>query len=340
MQLLQTDFEGQLDSRDPIHTHLALSVLPRAGIKLKRPDFEIKFLNRRQAVYLYEEKKSQSRFVCKFFGSRRHLTEKECRKLLSHEFRSLIGLRAKGFCGYPLRVVRPLSRSEKMNCLLVEDFVNGHDLDYYIEKAAFEGHKDRLLRKLTMLADFLAKLHTATALSGRINFKNTAREFRDTVRSLRQGGLLNTETTGDLLRSCAAWERTTSMWADHSVLVHGDVTPTNFIFHPETGLTAIDLERMRTADRAYDLGFLAAELKNHFAWRILRSEASEPFINHFFQAYCANFSDPRATFKAVTYRNRFYMALGELRIARNPWLPGRHRSWLCAEALRCLQISE
>jgi hypothetical protein len=31
------------------------------------------------------------------------------------------------------------------------------------------------------------------------------------------------------------------------------------------------------------------------------------------------------------------MGLGELRIARNEWLPWEHRKWLTTEAHRCLQ---
>ena len=121
------------------------------------------------------------------------------------------------------------------------------------------------------------------------------------------------------------------------MLVHGDATPTNFIFHPEDGVTAIDLERMHPADGVYDVGMLAAELKHHFAWRRLQAHEAERFISHFFRAYCEGFPNPQKAFRAITQRNRFYMALGEVRIARNPWLSQAHRDWLIEEALRCLQ---
>ena len=127
------------------------------------------------------------------------------------------------------------------------------------------------------------------------------------------------------------------MSEDKTVLVHGDATPTNFIFHPEDGVTAIDLERMRRSDRAYDLGLIASELKHHFAWRMLRADAAEPFISHFLRAYCDHFEDPASIFKTITYRNRFFMALGELRIAQNEWIQKEHRTWLAEEAFRCLQ---
>jgi hypothetical protein len=86
------------------------------------------------------------------------------------------------------------------------------------------------------------------------------------------------------------------------------------------------------------LAFLViAEIKHHFAWRILRAGAAEPFIRNFLWAYCQKFRDPESTFREITYRNRFFMSLGELRIARNRWLPWKHRKWLAEEALRCLQ---
>lgn len=43
----------------------------------------------------------------------------------------------------------------------------------------------------------------------------------------------------------------------------------------------IDLERMQEADRAYDLGAMAAELRHHFAWRNGRAHDAGPFIGHF-----------------------------------------------------------
>jgi hypothetical protein len=94
---------------------------------------------------------------------------------------------------------------------------------------------------------------------------------------------------------------------------------------------------MHPADCVYDIGFLAAELKHHFAWQLIQSNAAEPFISHFLQSYCEGFPDSEAVFTAITQRNPFYMALGELRIARNPWLPLKHRTWLIEEALRCIR---
>jgi aminoglycoside phosphotransferase (APT) family kinase protein len=337
MEVATVTDSWRLDEGDPLHSHLAQIVLPRAGKAVKHPDFEVGRLSNNGEVYAYQERESRSLFVCKFFGSRWYLSEQERKDGLNYEFKNLSTVRDMGFCKFPYRVVRPLSMDERLNCLLVEDFVRGRDLDWYITKAAYEGQREGLFRRLTELAHFLAEVHNRTAHTARVNFANTATYFRHVSESLAGDGLIDSGAAGNLRRLCSDWERNAAMWEDVPVLVHGDVTPTNFIFHPHDGVTAIDLERMHSADRVYDIGMLAAELKHHFGWRVFQADAAEPFIDRFLCAYCEDFPEPESVFNAVTYRNRFYMALGELRIARNKWLPREHRKWLTDEARRCLQ---
>ncbi len=338
MKSLSALSSGRLRARSNLHKHLSNIVLPFAGINVAQPDFELHRLSIWQEVYLCKERNSSTPIVCKFFGSRSHLSKKKRLDLLNQEFGNLNAVREKGFCEFPYQVVRPLSKNEQINCLLVEEFARGNDLDYYLAKAAWEGQHEKLLKKLTMLAHFLAELHSRTALTARVNFADTADYFRHLVDSLARLELIDELAVGEFKCLCHEWTVIPEMWADISVLVHGDVTPTNFFFHPEDGLTAIDLERMHPADRVCDLGMLAAELKNHFAWRVFKADAAEPFITHFLRAYCDGVSDPESRFNAITYRNRFYMALGELRIARNIWLTLEHRKWLIDEARRCLQL--
>ncbi|MDY7036276.1 MAG: phosphotransferase [Thermodesulfobacteriota bacterium] len=151
-------------------------------------------------------------------------------------------------------------------------------------------------------------------------------------------GIIRLEAGIELDHLCQEWERDPAMLEARSVLVHGDATPTNFIFDHEDGLTAIDLERLRFSDSLYDLGFLVAELRHHFAWRILKADAAEPFITCFFRHYCEQFPYPGSVFDKITHRNRFYMALGELRISRNTYLHPGHPKWLVENALSCLRI--
>ena len=337
MQSCTTKRGQPVDNREPLYEHLNSIVLPKAGIEVKCPNFEASRLRANQDVYLFEELKSRNRFVGKYFVFRYQLSEEERKNSLNHEFSNLCLTREKGFSDYPNRIVRPLSKSEQIDCLLVEDFVRGHDLDYYISKAAFDGQHERLLRKLTLLGHFLSFLHRQTAADHSVHFKESSTYFRLTIEAMIHQEVIDGTMAAAFEQLITEWEGMGEMTQDEAVLVHGDATPTNFFFHPEDGITAIDLERMRLADRVFDIGFLAAELKHHFALRICHAEVAERFIDHFLHAYCEGFSDPNAVFGKISGRNPFYMALGEIRIARNSWLPQKHRVWLIEEALRCLK---
>jgi len=185
-----------------LHSHLALVALPSAGIKVEHPDFEVSRLGSGQGVYKYRERKSRSLFVCKFFGSRWYLSEIERRKGLNYEFKSLNALRKMGFCKYPYRVVRPLSKDENINFVLVEDFARGHNLDYYLAKATYEGQHERLFRNLAELANFLAKLHTSIAEKRRVNFADSLRYFRYLLEPLAQEGLIGARALGNFVSLC------------------------------------------------------------------------------------------------------------------------------------------
>ena len=162
--------------------------------------------------------------------------------------------------------------------------MDGHDLDYYIARAVHNEEEERLMRKLQMLAHFLAQLHGLPTMRKRVHFEVISNYFRAVVKSLAIEGVIDSWKVNEFYQLCNSWNSNTDIWNDRLVLVHGDATPTNFIFHPEEGITAIDLERMHPSDRTYDIGFIAAELKHHFAWRILQADAAESFIRYFFDA--------------------------------------------------------
>lgn len=330
----------RLETRHPMHSHLKNVVLPRLGIEIRHPNFELVCLNKPKAVYLYREHKSDAFLVGKFFGNRCKpcdQIENNPKESLKQEFRNLLMIRNMGLNKRPRQVVRPLSKNEKISFVLVEEFVRGHNLDYYISKAIYDGESQRLKGKLRILANFFADLHKLMRAESHINFEEISTFFRFLVKTLSVQGIIKPEMLKEFERLLNVWADNHDIWKNRSVLVHGDATPTNFIFHPEEGITGIDLERMNLSDPAYDIGLISAELKHHFAWRVFQANAAEPFIGHFFRAYCDEFEDPESTFKAITYRNRFFMALGELRIGLNKWLPWEHRKWLAQEAFRCLQ---
>lgn len=326
-----------INPRTRLYEHLNHVVLPEMGIELRCPDFNACRLSPDKNVYLFEEENSRSRFVGKFFGFRLQLTAVEQKSSLDIEFKNLANTREKGLFGFPHRIVRPLSKDEQSYCLLAEDYVRGHDLDYYIARAAHDGQHDRLMQKLALLGRFLCALHLQKPGDHQKRSKDPPSYFHSMVDGMKRKKLMGVETAFEFSRMIAVWQKADGMSGDTAVLLHGDVNPTNFFFHPEDGVTAIDLERMHCGDRVYDIGFLAAELKHHFAWRIQNAKLSERFIDHFLHAYCEGFEDAGAVFREISGRNPFYMALGEIRIARNGWLPEKHRAWLIEEALRCLK---
>ena len=328
--------DRRIGTKDPLYRHFKTVVLPRAGLEIKTPAFESVRLKTRETIYFFEEKNSRFCFIGKFFGFRPRLSTSTHRNCLNQEFKNLLLAQKIGLNRTPHRVVRPLSKTEQLNFLLVEDYVRGRDLDYYIGKAAHQGQYERLGRKLDMLAFLLFKLHSSLPEGDPVDFRAEVNGFQLMIEKLVRRRRLKAKNASYFSRLLNEWLKVDEMHAVRSVLVHGDATPTNFIFHHEDGITAIDLERMRMADCLVDISMLAAELKHHFAWRILKAEAAEPLINRFFKIYCAQFPDPEAAFEQMTLRNRFYMALNEIRIARNSWVTTAHRQWLVEEAQRCL----
>ena len=81
---------------------------------------------------------------------------------------------------------------------------------------------------------------------------------------------------------------------------------------------------------------MAGELKHAWGWRRADFSGSEAAIRHFFRMYLtAAGLDPALTCRLFSL-NPFYMALAELRIARNLYLTRDYRRELVAEARRCL----
>jgi thiamine kinase-like enzyme len=327
----------RLYETDPLYSHLTEAVFPSLGIEMINPEIDSVCLNKNQTVYLYAERKSNTMLVGKFFGNRLVQHNFNPEETLDQEFNNIITIRDKGLNRHPYRVVKPLSRKKEINCLLVEEFIRGHDLDYYIAKAAYEGKHRRLMKKLKFLGSFIALFHKLTIGNETVGIEEVTNYFMSLVESLARDKIMDARIVQNFKFLCEEWKQDKRMWDDRAVMVHGDATPTNFIFHHKDGVTAIDLERMKLSDRVYDIGMLAAELKHHFAWRILNAGASEPFIEHLIRSYCEEFESPDSMFRAIRERSGFFVALGKLRIARNEWLNKGHREWLIEEAYRCLQ---
>lgn len=332
---MAASYLGTLDRRDPLYDVLALRIYP----ELRAPVFHVERLSRHRLVYRYREARTDRAVVGKFFDTRDPDDTKVAR--IKSEYRNLIRLRYLGLNAQPHAVVKPLCREDRIGLALAEEYVEGKDLDHYLRRAAWKGATDALDRVLAHLADFLHRLHSRSAPGNGARPRMTVRlddaggYFATLIAKLARQGLLNPDAVVAYLRLRDRWLARARMRAE-TVTVHGDPTPTNFLFPTGDDVVAIDLERMKTADRAYDLGMVCGELKHAWLWRTSRRDLSEPFIGRFLRRYAGHDPAPDDAFRLITGRLPFYMALTELRIARNTWLDWDYRQRLVREAGACL----
>ena len=232
-------------------------------------------------------------------------------------------------------VVTPLGENRDLSALLVVERAPGLTLDFFLAKAIFEQQSDQLLQTLNHLARFLVKLHETCKTDKSLSPELPQCYLSSLLNSLGEGLL------DPLLRNAIEkyalqwWNAETVFGSDRETIVHGDATTTNFLFD-NGNVTAIDLQDMKWADRCWDLGFIAAELKHHFMWRTGSGQAAEPFIGHFLWEYTVDYGDTNF-FHVITRKIPLYMALGLLRIARNLYLDESYRKLLILEAKRCLK---
>lgn len=322
---------GHLPSSDPLYDYLRREILPQLGATIDHPDFRVFRVSAFGRVYVYQERRSRTQMVGKFFGTPGQTTPASCRRM-HREFEGLSFLRRIGFAGYPHYVARPLGRNKDLCCLVAVEHCSGTSLDEFISRAIWHGGRDALFRKLTALGYFLATLHNRTGQGVSVDFDQEVSYFNQLTTQLLDHGRIGWAWARELCRRGDQWRERSCMWQDQQVMVHGDVTPTNVLFGDGLWVIAIDLERMKAADRVFDLGRVAAELKHAFWLHTGEGRQAEPFIGHFLWEYACHFPNRHSAFAAVTQRLPFYMAANEIRIARNDWVGDHHRRRLLQEA--------
>ena len=327
---MQKQYVGHLSLRDPLHPYLVHDVLPQLGIRNTFAEFRVFSLKHRK-VYLYEECQSHTRVVGKFFVNGRHATAEADRRM-QQEFENLELLRGYGLAGYPHHIVRPLGTNSWLNSVLVEEYSRGMALSAFVNNAIHHGQSQPLFEKLTALAYFLATLHNRTANGQGVDFHQDCAYLDRLVRNLQSQQVIGAWDADELYWLRDRWRDKPRMWEDNQVLVHGDATPSNVLFGRGLNVIAIDLERMKRADRTFDLGRITGELQHYFLQATGNKYAAEPFIGHFLWEYACHFPNRGRAFHSITGRLPFQMALTLLRIARNSWVSGHQRRRLVEEA--------
>ncbi len=328
---------GHLSQKDHFYIYLCREILPQLCLNGAPPDFRVYSIPASNHVCLYEDPRNGTRLIGKFFGGILNRSPQTAFRRMEREFNNLQRLRSVGFAGYPHSVVRPLGLNGSLNCVIVEEFCQGTPLTDFLDRAMQEGAKEKLIQKLTALAYFLATLHNKTATSEPTDIDSDCSYFDRIIGQLRQSGHIAREREHEFSHLKERWRNKGHMREERTVTVHGDVTPTNILFGDGLQVVALDLERMKRADRVFDLGLVTGELKHFFMQQTGDHLRAEPFIGHFLREYSCHFPDPEHAFASITRGLPFYMGLTLLRIARNSWINGEYRRQLLNEARKTLE---
>jgi hypothetical protein len=328
---------GHLSKQDPLYGYLRYEMLPQLGIDGISPDFRVYKIPASNHVFLYEDRRSRTLVIGKFFTGISDRSSETAFHHMEREFNNLHHLRSIGFTDYPHYIPRPLGCNAGLNCVLVEEFCYGISLSSFILNTIREGARDALFQKLTALAYFLATMHNRTATGERVNFSRDCSYFDRIMDQLKNWGHIGWNEAEEFHGMKERWREKGFMWEDNQVLVHGDVTPSNILFGDGLWVIAIDLERMKLADRVFDVGRVAAEIKHYFMQYTGNKWLAEPFIGHFLWEYACHFPDRDSAFRSIARRVPFHMGMTLLRIARNSWINGHYRRQLLDEAREILR---
>ncbi len=327
-------YVGHLSDHDPLHHYLKYDILPLMGLDNRQVTFRVFRLRGSKEVYLYEEKHSHARVVGKFFAGNGHGDSyfPGAYQHMEQEFHNLHLMRSYGLVGYPHNVVRPLGCNSWLNSLLVEEYCEGQSLSNVVTDAILSHQPDRLFEKLTALAYFLASFHNRTANGYGVNFHEDCAYLDRLVHKLSKKHCISWDEVQEFSWLRDRWREQPRMWEDQQVLVHGDATPSNFLFEQRLSVIGIDLERLKRADRVFDIGRIAGELQHFFLQITGNKYAAEPFIGHFLWEYACHFPNRDSAFRSICGRLPFQMALTLLRIARNSWISREYCRRLIEEA--------
>jgi hypothetical protein len=310
---------------------------PILGIHESRPAFRVFRLVGSNEVYAYEEKFSRARMICKFYGTRFGWDRDKAAATACREYASLERLRGYGLVGSPHHVIRPLGFNHEINSVLVLEYYAGEQFSHAIARSVFHRDDAHLFWRLKALAYFLATLHNRTANGARVAFEADCNYFDTVVGRLRRLGRVGQWDVDELSWLRDRWRDRPRMWQDQQVWLHGDATPANFLFGHGLDVAAIDLERMKRGDRMFDVGRVAGELQHAFMAATGDLQRAEPFIGHFLWEYSCHFPDRHDTFRSITGRVPYYMAMNLLRIARNGYIGKHHSARLVGQAKELLR---
>ena len=332
-------YVGYVAGHDPLHDFLSRTIRDRMGVREPHPAFRVFRLSGSNVVYAYEEKFSNVKIICKFYGPRFSPDLDKAAWMAQQEYEGLKTLRRYNLIGSPHHVIRPLGYSRDINGMLALEYYSGEEFSHAIMRATQHRDDAHLYWRLKALAYFLATQHIRTANGAGVDFEPDCSYFDRVVGRLKKAHRIGQPDIDEFSGLRDRWRDKPQMWEDQQVWLHGDATPANFLFGNGMDVAAIDLERMKRGDRMFDVGRVAGELQHAFMSAVGDRHRAEPFIGHFLWEYCSHFPDRERTFESVTARAPYYMALNLLRIARNDYISREYGGRLVRQAKNLLRAA-
>lgn len=324
---------NRLAEADPLARALRRLVKAEAGFRPPAGEVRVEPLPASRQVLRFTFPAGNYAVVGKFFST--YPPQASADMSLAREYDHYLRLPSLGLGNGDGLVPRLLGHWPEMSLGLLLEAVPGPDLDHLLLRASVHGDPAPLFKALEKLAHLLSFFHSRPAPALLVAPEPALAYLDKVMAQLMEAGMLTREDWQALARERHAWEERFQDFSDRQVLIHGDATPTNFLF-PNGRAVALDLERLRNDDRLWDLSWVAGELRHAWGWRTSDFSGSEAAIRHFFRLYLtAADLDPALTRRLFSL-NPFYMALAELRIARNLYLTRDYRRELVSEARRCL----
>jgi hypothetical protein len=299
----------------------------------REDSFTVERLQASRPVFRFSLPGNGIGLVGKFFIDQIPTTPQD--RSLEQEYRNYLTAPARELTAAGL-IPRLVGQSPGVRLGLLLEGIPGPDLDHYLSEAAQGRGLETCLRKVAKLAKLLAYFHSRPLIERPVSPEPALAYFQKLRAQLQALGFLSLEEVNFLAEESRAWETRFKDYPDRQVLLHGDATPTNFLF-PDGRVVAVDLERLRAGDRLFDLSWVAGELRHAWGWRGRDFGESEAVIQHFLRVYLEALPADADLTRRIIALNPLYMALAELRIARNAYLSWEYRRALVAEAQRCLK---
>ncbi|MGB9755748.1 MAG: hypothetical protein ACPLXO_02585 [Desulfurella sp.] len=321
-------FFGILKSNDPLFFYL--NKIKELKLHNFVPvDFYLvqSFSNTKKNVYKYTSNFDGTTFVVKFFGNSVTNNKEIAKKRLLWEFNKLKYFQ---ICSnQEIKIINPYCYLVNVDCALVEPYIDGKTLDYYIKYAITNNKKDKLQKKIYLLAKLLNCIHKSLTqkhydLSVEKNYCSKI------LNTLYKDKLIDKHKLLNIKNIC---KNGFSNIITNASNVHGDATTTNFIYS-NGAIYAIDMEKSKIASVELDLGFIVAELKHHFMLFGLQEHDASEYISYFLYQYSL------LSGKSLSYLEhnlKFFIALGLFRIARNWYLDNSYRRLLIEKAIDLIQ---